>query len=67
MGWLTRIRTFLTEVRAEMKKVTFPSRNEVVATSIVVVVTSAIFGAYLYVADLVIAQLYQGILEVFGA
>jgi len=67
MGWLTRIRTFLTEVRAEMKKVTFPSRNEVVATSIVVVVTSAIFGAYLWVADIVISQLYQGILEVFGA
>lgn len=67
MGWLTRIRTFLTEVRAEMKKVTFPSRNEVVATSVVVVVTSAIFGVYLYFADLVIAQLYQGILEVFGA
>jgi len=67
MGWLTRIRTFLTEVRAEMKKVTFPSRNEVVATSIVVVVTSAIFGAYLYVADYVIANIYQGILGVFGA
>ncbi len=67
MGWLTRIRTFFAEVRAEMKKVTYPSRNEVVATSIVVVVTSAIFGAYLFVADLVIAKLYQGVLEVFGA
>jgi preprotein translocase subunit SecE len=66
MGWLTRIRTFFAEVRAEMKKVTYPSRNEVVATSIVVVVTSAIFGGYLYVADYVIAQLYLGILKVFA-
>jgi preprotein translocase subunit SecE len=67
MGWLSRIRTFLVEVRAEMKKVTFPSRNEVVSTSIVVVITSAIFGVFLYLADYVIANAYQGILKVFGA
>ena len=67
MGWLTRVRTFLTEVRAEMKKVTFPSRNEVVATSIVVVVTSAIFGVFLWLSDLVIVRLYEGIFKVFGA
>lgn len=67
MGWLTKIRTFLTEVRAEMKKVTFPSRNEVITTSIVVLVTSAIFGAFLWIADLVIVQLYDGLFKVFGA
>jgi preprotein translocase subunit SecE len=66
MGWLTKIRTFFVEVRAEMKKVTFPSRNEVVATSIVVVVTSAIFGVYLYGADIAISWLYRGILRVFA-
>ena len=67
MGWLTKMRTFLAEVRAEMKKVTFPSRNEVVAASIVVVVTSSIFGVFLFGADYVIVQIYTGILKVFGA
>jgi preprotein translocase subunit SecE len=64
MNWWNRIRTFLSEVRTEMKKVTFPSRNEVVATSIVVVVASFIFGAFLWVSDLVIVKLYEGIVEV---
>jgi preprotein translocase subunit SecE len=67
MGWLKKMRAFLAEVRAEMKKVTFPSRNEVVAASVVVVVTSFIFGVFLYAADFVIVQIYSGILEVFGA
>lgn len=67
MDWLKKVRTFLSEVRAEMKKVTFPSRNEVVAASIVVVVTSGIFGVFLFGADYVIVQIYDGILTVFGA
>ncbi len=67
MGWLTKMRTFLAEVRAEMKKVTFPSRNEVVAAAVVVVVTSSIFGVFLFGADYVIVQIYTGILKVFGA
>jgi preprotein translocase subunit SecE len=67
MGWLKKMRAFLAEVRAEMKKVTFPSRNEVVAASVVVVVTSFIFGVFLYAADYVIVQIYTGVLQVFGA
>jgi preprotein translocase subunit SecE len=67
MGWLKKMRAFLNEVRAEMKKVTFPSRNEVITASIVVVVASFIFGVFLYAADFVIVQIYSGILGVFGA
>jgi len=50
---------FLSEVRAEMKKVSFPSRDEVVGTTLVVVVTSFIFAFYLWLADLVIVQLFK--------
>jgi len=67
MNWLTRVRSFLVEVRAEMKKVSFPSRSEVISTSIVVVVTSAIYGLFLWIADIVIVRLYEGILQAFGA
>jgi len=50
---------FLSEVRAEMKKVSFPSRDEVVGTTIVVVLTSFVFAFYLWLADLVIVQLFK--------
>ena len=56
-GWLTGSRTFLTEVRNEMRRVTWPSRREVYATTIVVILTSAFFGLYLWGIDLVLSAL----------
>ncbi|MCB1007854.1 MAG: preprotein translocase subunit SecE [Acidobacteria bacterium] len=53
------IPTFLSEVKAEMKKVSFPSRDEVVGTTIVVLVTSVIFAVYLWLADQVIVRLFK--------
>jgi len=56
---LASIPRFLREVRSEMAKVSFPSRDEVVGTTIVVLVTSFIFAFYLWAADLVIVQLFK--------
>ena len=53
-NWWSNSRTFLTEVRNEMRRVTWPSRKEVYATTMVVIVTSAFFGLYLWVFDLAI-------------
>jgi preprotein translocase subunit SecE len=50
---------FLREVRGEMVKVSFPSRDEVVGTTIVVLVTSFVFAFYLWIADLVIVQIFK--------
>jgi len=58
--------TFVKEVRAEMQKVSFPSRAEVISTSIVVCVTSAIFGAFLFLSDKVILWIYTRLFEVLG-
>ena len=38
---------FLTEVRNELKRVTWPSRKEVYATTVVVILMSVFFGVYL--------------------
>jgi preprotein translocase subunit SecE len=62
-----QLRTFLSETRAEMKKVTFPSYDEVIATTVVVVVTSIIFAFYLWLSDIVIMRVYQGIFGIFGS
>jgi preprotein translocase subunit SecE len=60
------MRTFLSETRSELKKVTFPSRDEVVATTIVVLIASVIFAFYLWASDIVILKVYEGIYRVLG-
>ncbi|HEU4413134.1 MAG TPA: preprotein translocase subunit SecE [Candidatus Angelobacter sp.] len=46
-----RTKDFLTDVRNEMRKVTFPSRKEVQATTTVVIITVILFGIYFFVID----------------
>jgi preprotein translocase subunit SecE len=64
-GWWGRARRFLTEVRNEMTRVTWPSRREVYATTLVVILTSVFFGLYLWVVDLSLNQLMAWIYGAF--
>jgi preprotein translocase subunit SecE len=66
-GWWGRSRRFLSEVRNETGRVTWPSRKEVYATTIVVVLTSIFFGIYLYSIDLVLDRLMGWIFRAFAA
>jgi preprotein translocase subunit SecE len=66
MNWWNRLTTFLKEVRAEMQKVSFPTREEVVSTSIVVVVASFIFGLFLWISDFAIIKAYQWLFGALG-
>ena len=65
-NWWSNARTFLTEVRNEMRRVTWPSRREVYATTMVVVVVSAFFGLYLWGFDLAINFGVNWIFRRFG-
>ena len=53
-GWWNRSRTFLLEVRNELKRVTWPSRPEVYAATIVVILFSFVLGTFLWVVDLIL-------------
>ena len=66
-GWWGRSRRFLTEVRNEMSRVTWPSRREVYATTLVVILTSVFFGIYLFALDQVLLSAVQWIFRKFGA
>jgi len=65
-GSWKKLTSFLSETRSELKKVTFPSRKEVVATTIVVVITSVIFAFYLWLADIVILRVYEGMFRILS-
>jgi preprotein translocase subunit SecE len=54
---------FLPEVVAEMRKVTFPSRQEVFGTTGVVLITSFIFAVYLWGVDVVILRVYEWLFQ----
>jgi preprotein translocase subunit SecE len=49
--WYRRFGNFLKDVRAELKKVTWPSKAEVTSTTIVVIVATVFFGIYLFLMD----------------
>ena len=67
LGWgprkLAELKAFLAEVKSELKKVTWPGRQEVYATTIVVVLTTAFFGFYLFLADLLFSRALSVILR----
>ena len=51
-AWPNRTRSFYTDVRTEMKKVSTPSLKEVQATTLVVLITVALFAVYFWAVDL---------------
>lgn len=59
----TKPREFVREVIAELKKVAWPSRQEVIGYSIVVFVSAVVIAAMIFGMDLVFAK---GILALFG-
>jgi len=65
-SWPQRIKAFYTDVRTEMKKVTTPSRKEVQATTVVVIITVFLFGAYFWAVDTVIGRGIDTILRHFA-
>jgi preprotein translocase subunit SecE len=66
-GWLGRARRFLGDVRAELGRVTWPTRREVWATTIVVILVSLLFGLYLYAVDLILSAVNAAIFRWVGA
>jgi preprotein translocase subunit SecE len=66
-GRVEHVRLFLSEVRNELKRVTWPSSKEVYATTVVVILTSVFFGIYLFVLDFGLNNLAQWIFRRFGA
>ena len=65
-GRIERARLFLSEVRNELKRVTWPTQKEVYATTVVVILVSIFFGLYLFALDFGIDSLVIWIMRRFG-
>jgi preprotein translocase subunit SecE len=64
MNWWNRTSAFLKEVHLELKKVTWPTRQEVAGTTGVVLVIVVIFSIFLYGADLVFGKIVTELLSI---
>jgi preprotein translocase subunit SecE len=61
--WSSRSTQFYGDVRSEMRKVSWPAREEVMSTTVVVIVAVAFFGTYLAIVDTVLGA---GVNQIFG-
>jgi preprotein translocase subunit SecE len=66
-GTIENTRAFLQETRVEMRKVTWPSREDVISTTGVVLATVAFFAIYLYFVEQGAARAVGYLLKRFGA
>jgi len=61
--FLQKAKQFFREVRVELKKVTWPSRKETIASTSVVLITVFLVGFYLGIVDLGLSRLIKILLE----
>jgi preprotein translocase subunit SecE len=59
---IERIKLFLSETRTELKKVTWPTRQELRESTIVVIVSTFIVTAFVGVVDQIISRIIRLVL-----
>ena len=63
MGIVTRIREFVQEVLAEFRKVTWPSRDELINSTSIVIVVTVVLAFFLGVVDIGLTKMVERILR----
>jgi len=63
MGFVTRAREFVKEVLAEFRKVTWPNRQELVNSTVVVIAVTVVLAFFLGGVDIVLARIVERILR----
>ncbi len=66
LRWPRRLRDYIQELQAEMRRVTWPNRKQVQATTAVVIAAVFAFAAYFAVVDLVFGRLITKIFNYFA-
>jgi len=64
--WPKAAKDYYTELKLEMRRVTWPSRKQVESTTVVVIITVFAFAAYFQVVDQLLASSITKITHVFA-
>ena len=60
---LNALKTFLSEVKIELKKCTWPTRQELIGSTMVVVISVLILGVFVGLSDTVLMGLLRAVLR----
>lgn len=63
MNVVTKVREYMTSVRTEVGRVSWPSRREVVSLTVLIILMSVVLGVYLGLADLIVTQVLRLLLQ----
>lgn len=63
MGFVTRIQEFTREVLAEFRRVTWPTRQELINSTVVVVVVTVVLAFFLGGVDVALARVVERVLR----
>ena len=63
MDFLRRAQEFVREVIAEFRKVTWPSRQELINSTVVVITVTVVVALFLGSVDIVLANIVEAILR----
>jgi preprotein translocase subunit SecE len=62
-SWITKTREYFDDLRAEMRRVTWPAKKQVQATTAVVIGAVFMFAAYFAVVDLLLGRAINQIFQ----
>ena len=65
-GFFERVAQFWHDIRAELRRVTWPTLKQVQSTTIITIIAVAFFATYLYVIDYGFTKLIGGLTKLFG-
>lgn len=63
MGWLVSAKEYIDDLKAEMRRVTWPGKRQVQATTGVVIAAVFLFAAYFAVVDLLLGRAVNQIFQ----
>jgi len=56
---IKKIKQFIEDVRVEMKKVIWPEKNQLINSTVIVIIISAIFTLFIFFADTIISRIIK--------
>jgi preprotein translocase subunit SecE len=56
---ISKITKFFNDVKVEMAKVSWPTREELINSTMIVAVVSILFTIFIFVADLILSRVIQ--------
>jgi preprotein translocase subunit SecE len=59
LGWLARITRYVQETREELRKCTWPTREELWGSTVLVMVSTVVLGIFTVIVDVAVAWLVR--------